>query len=254
MGFSFLKLLDPVFFNFFPSSCLLCHQLTPQKMLCQICYQKAWLPITQTQCACCGNVLPEDSISVIQQSSIYCGKCLTSPQEKIFYSITSLLWFSEVNRKTIYHIKYGGKNHWLSFYKNLFDKVTKTPPFFFSSSKVIIPIPLHYLRYGKRGFNVSDTLSQWLLKKWGGLIDSQSLKRIRNTPFQSRLKNSHRRKNVHNAFLWQSRERAPEEVILVDDVFTSGETMREASSTLIKNGTKIIHVWSLFRTPTLSLF
>ncbi len=91
----------------------------------------------------------------------------------------------------------------------------------------IIPIPLHKKRYLERGFNQSTLLCQ--------NIDLPILKnaiiRQRYTPPQAQLDEQQRRKNLQNCFI-SSLSLQGKKVLLIDDVYTTGSTMKECSKAL----------------------
>ncbi len=106
---------------------------------------------------------------------------------------------------------------------------------------VVVPIPLHPRRQRERGFNQAKLLAE-ITAKNSNLELEDCLKRIKNTKPQSQLKDSEkRRSNVFNCFSITSPDFVKgKNIILVDDVFTSGATMNEAVKILKQNGAKRI--------------
>lgn len=103
----------------------------------------------------------------------------------------------------------------------------------------IIPIPLHPRRQKARGFNQANLIAKNIfevLKKDHKNIhfDGSSLKRIRFTKQQAKLSRAERLINLKDAFVWQSDNLPNKNIVLVDDVFTSGATMQECAR-LLKN-------------------
>lgn len=107
---------------------------------------------------------------------------------------------------------------------------------------VIVPIPLHRCRERERGFNQAKLLAEITARHFNlPLIDG--LKRIKNNEPQAKMKNSEKRtKNISGCFEIKNPEAIRgKNIILIDDVFTSGATMNEAARILKKNGSgKII--------------
>jgi len=100
---------------------------------------------------------------------------------------------------------------------------------------LIVPVPLHPLRLRQRGFNPAALLAVALGRDRASPVDSAALTRIRNTPSQTRLARSQRAENVSGAF--RVRKRAlPGRIWLVDDVVTTGSTLREVARTLRRAG------------------
>lgn len=98
----------------------------------------------------------------------------------------------------------------------------------FPGSAVVAPMPLHASRERERGFNQSATIGGAVASVLGAKM-SAHLKRVRRTEEQARLSPEERDENCRRAFSCSPIEG---DVILVDDVITSGETMRAAASAL----------------------
>jgi len=116
----------------------------------------------------------------------------------------------------------------------------------------IIPVPLHPHRERERGFNQAQLLARAMVDTVcyppsannSGLWSIKSgLIRMRNTKQQAKLSGEERRKNLSDAFEWKAKVLAPEKVLLIDDVFTTGATMQECARILKKNGSR--EVWGL---------
>lgn len=98
---------------------------------------------------------------------------------------------------------------------------------------LILPIPLHWLRYLQRGFNQSEILARALAEKLGKPCRPRLLRRIRRTPQQTTQTAAQRRENVKGAFAARSRTwLTGKTVLLVDDVLTTGATAHEAAKAL----------------------
>lgn len=107
---------------------------------------------------------------------------------------------------------------------------------------IVIPIPLHSDRLKGRGFNQSELIAEIISRKIGTSLNRNNLKRIRATKNQAELKNVNERiSNIENCFaLSNPKEIENKNIILVDDVFTSGSTMTEAVKVLKQAGAKKI--------------
>ena len=104
---------------------------------------------------------------------------------------------------------------------------------------LIVPVPLHPLRLRERGFNPAGLLAAALGRAHRLPVDSAALTRIRDTPSQTQLARSQRARNVSGAF--RARNRAlPGRIWLVDDVVTTGSTLREAARSLQGSGARRI--------------
>ncbi len=98
---------------------------------------------------------------------------------------------------------------------------------FFDDIDVIIPIPLHPRRYRKRGYNQSDYIAQGLSDVLHIPIDTTHVTRIRNNPQQALTIGKERERNVENIFeVNHPEEMYRKHILIVDDVITTGSTIR----------------------------
>jgi ComF family protein len=112
----------------------------------------------------------------------------------------------------------------------------------------VVPVPLHWLRRWRRGYNQSSSLALGLstglrlpLQKWW-------LKRIRNTPSQKALSATARHENVRGAFQVRSSAACTgRSILLVDDVMTTGATAHEAARVLRAAGARRVVIAALAR-------
>lgn len=105
----------------------------------------------------------------------------------------------------------------------------------------IVPVPLHKFRQNWRGFNQASLLGQ-LLSKRLDLDYLEGLKRIRNTKPQIELKAWERKQNIKGAFTLNCKL-LPINCLLIDDVWTTGATLKECCYVLKKGGAK--KVWAI---------
>ena len=106
-------------------------------------------------------------------------------------------------------------------------------------SFVLIPVPLSRKRLRERGFNQSELLGKILASKLNLKFSSRIIERIKETRPQTEFKEKEEREeNVKNCFRINSAP--PKNVLLLDDVFTTGSTMLEAVKTLKQAGTRRI--------------
>jgi len=111
---------------------------------------------------------------------------------------------------------------------------------------LILPIPLHPRRQRRRGYNQSQLLAQRLGKELGIDCEPFLLRRTRHTAPQVGLGPEARRENVRGAFLADA-GLAGRHVLLVDDVLTTGETMKAAAEALLTVGVASVSSYCLAR-------
>lgn len=109
--------------------------------------------------------------------------------------------------------------------------------------RVVIPVPLHWWRRLRRGYNQAESLSAAIAKQLGIEHRPGWLRRVRSTGSQAQLPESARRTNVRGAFrASRSARLAGLTVLLVDDVLTTGSTASEAARALKDGGATAVHV------------
>ncbi len=98
---------------------------------------------------------------------------------------------------------------------------------------LLVPVPLHPKREISRGYNQSALLAREVAGRLGLEVDAGALVRIRNTKAQSTLDRDARAENVSGAFgLGGAASVAGRDVVLVDDLLTTGETARACAAAL----------------------
>ena len=101
---------------------------------------------------------------------------------------------------------------------------------------VVVPIPLHWTRYAWRGFNQAHEIARVLHKRKNVPL-KHLLKRVKKTAFQSTLASSLRRENLKDAFLLNEKNAqnyTGKHILLVDDLMTTGSTLRSAAKVLLQ--------------------
>lgn len=100
---------------------------------------------------------------------------------------------------------------------------------------VIVPIPLHWTRYAWRGFNQAHEMARVIQKK-KNIPLKYVLKRVKKTAFQSTLVASLRGENLKDAFVLnniKTQDYEGKHILLIDDLMTTGSTLRSAAKVLL---------------------
>ncbi len=115
------------------------------------------------------------------------------------------------------------------------------------SFDAVVPVPLHWWRQWRRGFNQSAMLALPVAKRYGARV-VHALRRTKPTAAQAGLTNSGRRANVAGAFRVKRRQDVEgRRVLLVDDVFTTGATASACGAALKRAGAREVTVLTLAR-------
>jgi ComF family protein len=117
-----------------------------------------------------------------------------------------------------------------------------------------VPVPLHPARLRERGYNQALELARPLARAWDVPLAEALLARTRSTAAQANLDAKARRRNLRDAFefhgaVLDGKEPAALHVVLVDDVMTTGTTLRECARVLKRAGFSRVDVWALARAP-----
>lgn len=136
--------------------------------------------------------------------------------------------------KVIHHFKYRRKTHLAHLLGRAMAGIVKSDHIL-SQADVLTPIPLFWWKKLRRGYNQSEILAD-VISRETGIMRRDLLKRIRNTRTQTRLSDEQRTKNVLNSFAVCGNDVENKKVLLVDDVLTTGATMKECARVLKEAG------------------
>lgn len=124
------------------------------------------------------------------------------------------------------------------------DEIKYSPKIFLNfSESLIVPVPLHKKRLRWRGFNQSDAIARELVKYFDVEINLGDLARIKYKKPQVEFGEKARRENIKNCFTWRGGNFGGRNIILIDDVATTGSTLNECARVLKENGAG--EVWGL---------
>lgn len=174
-----------------------------------------------------------------------CASCIDL--EPVFDRARSAVVYNDASRRLVLDFKYGDRLH---FVETFIPWLMRAGENLLDEAELIIPVPLHARRLWRRRFNQSAVLAQALSKRTGKPCLPDGLIRLRHTVPQKGLSRSHRMENVKNAFAVNGRYMAQlkgRNIMLIDDVFTSGATLNECARTLKKYGAACVSVLTLAR-------
>ena len=209
-------------------------------VICRTC-RDDFREVASPVCPLCGLPLA----SWIEEDH-YCENCL---RQRPHYAWARAAYFYEGSvREAIHQFKFAGKSHLAGPLGKLLASAMKDwlPDL---NNYLLMPVPLHPRRLRERGFNQSLLLARQVASRLGAELDYLSLRRVRYTKPQTGLKGDDRRKNVRRAFSCTNHSPLKERnVILVDDVTTTGNTLNECARALKRSGAKYVYGIALART------
>lgn len=178
-------------------------------------------------------------------SSHLCGECLEDPPP--FHSAHALMVYGEEVFPLLHRMKYGPDASLARFMGVLLARHL-SPQLAELDLAGVVPIPLHPARLRHRGFNQASTMGRELARSLGVDLELELLVRVRATPPQVGLSRAQRVTNVKGAFQVQYGTRAVgRNWLLLDDVYTTGATLREAARVLLRAGARQVHVVTFAR-------
>jgi ComF family protein len=155
--------------------------------------------------------------------------------------IRSALIFQKLTREAVHQFKYQNMRVLAKPLAGVLYAYLAENPI---SADLLIPVPLHPQRLRQRGYNQSLLLALELEKLCGIPVRSDILKRRINTPPQARTSGSiERRHNMRGAFTSPDGKLKDKQVLLIDDVSTSGATLDACASAIKRAGAAT--VWGL---------
>lgn len=112
----------------------------------------------------------------------------------------------------------------------------------FANIDVVIPIPLHRSKLKSRGFNQSDTLAKGMAEALNVNLNNQSVVRTKKSSTQTRKNRAERWNNVSGVFQVKGDDLKGKNVLLVDDVITTGATLEACGEAIISGGANSISI------------
>ncbi|MFA5211365.1 MAG: ComF family protein [Patescibacteria group bacterium] len=221
----------------FPIFCLSCEKVE-ETYLCEKCFEK--LDFSGVfECSVCHKKSHFGEV---------CNKC------KIKTSLDFEIAIFEYQEKyLIAKILHEFKYNFVEDLKNILeifiDNFLQKNLDYFLDIDFIVPIPLHKKRFAERGFNQSEIIAKILAKKINKPV-LNFLKRNRYTLQQAKLDREGRLKNLEDSFEIIKNidfDLENKNILLVDDVFTTGTTMGEAAKILKQNKIKIVKGFTIGR-------
>lgn len=207
-----------------PGSCLLCASNSGDNLLCPPCTADL-PPLPLQRCPQCGEQTTHGE---------RCGTCLKD--SPAFEKTNAIFRYDFPVDRIIHAYKYG---HQLAVAKWAAELIAQQIAA--NEYNLLIPMPLHTERLRERGFNQSLEIARHIACKKKLKLDRRSLTRVRHTPPQAELPMKQRSSNVRGAFEC-SNNLTGMRVLLIDDVMTTGATLREAARVIRLHGASRVDV------------
>lgn len=215
--------------------CVAC--LSPDALdgLCMPCRND--LPVNRWYCSQCALPLPFSAGDTV------CGECMMSPPP-FSRSLIPFRYQFPVDGM-ISRYKYNRQHRFARpLIAGLSQHLKQADP---ALPDALIPVPAHPQRRRKRGFNQAQDIAEHIGRALGIPVAAGIVKRKHTTRSQRELNREQRLTNLQGVF--EVRAQVPERIAIIDDVVTTGATVRALSSSLVNAGARDIQIWALARTP-----
>jgi ComF family protein len=225
-----------------PSRCVACGAKipvadsdAPASLFCKLCGESL-LPIVSPRCPRCALAFEGRGPDHL------CGECLA--EAPAFQEAVALFQYGEAAADAVMRLKYGQMPHLAApLGKALLHGVRQLSP-----ADFVVPVPLHRKRLIHRGFNQSALLARPVARALGLPLKGNIVCRTRETVPQTGLSRDERKKNLLGAFeIRRQRSIAGKRILLIDDVITTGATVRELSRVLVRAGAESVRVAAVAR-------
>ena len=189
--------------------------------------------VSAPYCGVCGVPL-----EVSPKEITTCGPCLAAPPP--FKSTRAVFVYNAPSRRLILRFKdYGATYLGKLFAAWMYQRAQDT----LKEADILVPVPLHWKKLIKRGYNQSVLLVKALSRLSDKPFSLTVLAKTKGTPSQGRLSARIRLENIKGAYaVTNARLLKDKKIVLVDDVMSSGATIKECAQILLKNGAKQVDV------------
>jgi ComF family protein len=215
-----------------PYTCVLCHSPGERRQdLCQACLNE--LPILPQSCPRCATIL--------SHSAALCGICLK--KLPVVDKPHVLFRYQTPITKFIMELKFHANLANARLLGELMTSAIRQQWYIDQAlPQLLIPVPLHPQRLQERGFNQALEISRPIIKSLPLTLDYLSCSRHKNTAAQARQPAKARQQNLRDAFQINA-DFSGKHIAILDDVITTGSTLRSFALALKKAGASQIDLW-----------
>jgi len=224
----------------YPLHCASCSKpLDPESAsgVCDFCLAQI-KPNPMPQCAICGRA--------IDSGSETCDDCRTS--KPCFSKASSVFLYEGVIKELIHKFKYNGKVSLARTLSGLIVDFLRNNDTLLAGIDRIAFVPMESARLRSRGFNQSRMLAMDISKRYGMPV-SDYLDKKKQTRHQNELSRDDRLVNLNGAFRVKDKvdRLTDKNILILDDVMTTGATLNECAKALLSSGAKEVRCLTLAR-------
>ncbi|MBQ8299459.1 MAG: ComF family protein [Clostridia bacterium] len=211
-------MLEEIVGLFFPRKCIFCNEKINERYTCRKC------------------------LNIIE----YYKERLETPDDAYYDKLICAIKYNGNLRTRMLKFKFDSVKYFArGFADILFEKMVK----YDVNADLIIPVPISKKRYRERGYNQSELIVKYLSKLTKIDYNRNVLIKSKNNLKQSRLPEEQRKENVKDVYSIKNTEAIiGKNIILVDDICTTGSTVNECSKVLKNSGANRVIVLSVMYT------
>ena len=237
------RLLDALL----PPRCLACEaEVAEQGTLCASCFS-ALSPVTAPFCERCGVPFVHAGQARVGPGGLFCGTCEAGGPA--FRTARAALRYGDGAKRLILPFKYGDRT---DLARPLARQMARAGASLLARAEIIVPVPAHWRRLVGRRYDQAALLARALGRIAGRPVMPDMLCRNRPTPPLGDKRAFERALTVAGAFTVSRRgaaRLAGRQVLLVDDVMTSGSTVNACARALLAGGASAVDVLAVARVP-----
>ena len=211
--------------------------------ICESCKETLRL-LTGARCTKCSEPIGPSTLPNVNG----CAKCID--RKFAFDKSLCLCAFDGAGREIVHTLKYKTGTYTLGDIEKIAAKIPETELFLHNA--ILVPVPLHITRTIKRHYNQSELIAEAVAKTYpnSNTKIAKILKRTRRTTTQTSFDKEERADNIKGVFATtKTADKIDREanIVIVDDVMTSGATLSECAKTLKKAGFKHVSAFAFAR-------
>lgn len=189
----------------------------------------------EPSCKRCGKPIEDQEIE-------FCYDC---SRKNFHYEYGFSMWsYSTKMKRSIAQFKYHNRKEYATFYGEQFAR-TFNESMLRLEPDALIPVPVHWTRYIERGYNQAEVVAREIGKRLGIPVIDDLLIRKKKTVAQKKLDDKERAKNLEQAFAiskkWQNGNNGIKKVVIIDDIYTTGNTINMCAKVLKKYGIEQVY-------------
>lgn len=230
------RIIDFLLDILFPRECPVCGDIAVSKgdYVCAAC-KGEFVPIRSPYCLKCGKQITDTGAQL-------CTGCLGKSHD--FDEGRAAFLYNDAMRKSIYRFKYNNKQEYARYYGLIISQILGDKIKSYRAD-ALIPVPMYKTKERKRGYNQATLIAKELSKHVDVPVREDIVARRKSTKIMRSLGAKEREKNIKKAFKLRKDSVKLNNVVIVDDIYTTGATADAVAACLKAGGVKHVYVIAL---------